>query len=183
MCYQFYFVFFMVVIQPLLVGCQVPRLCVVPLSYRYGRCEQQPSKLVLPVVGGGEERVEKKIPVEFPGASGSGSIIAPKALKPTVMEIIKNLVWYTVDEGEEYRQENMDRIVNTMLFFYDRHKLFKRDLCILECFVRDVFTDQMRAMFVARLEQALTQRGDNERERSRMASVRSSKKPKTYDRK
>ncbi len=122
---------------------------------------------------------EKKKAEEAGMANEEINVVAPQALKLTVMEILENLVQYTLDSGEARYQENIERIIYALILFYDAERLMRKD--ILECaqLIKARIGEAFFVQFDAQLDQILKQKYKIMYEQGAEAESFMSKKQKT----
>jgi len=178
--YPLYLVLFIMIFQPIFSLCQVPQSTTVvhPIQRRYLKPAQKPPVFTIPIVFK-EKKAEVETKVEKVSTEEI-EVIIPVALRPTVREILENLVQYTVDSDELQRQENIERIVHVVILFYDSRKLFKTDLDEIANLIKAKFSEPLLHQFKMQLDKEFEQRFKGTREHSE-SSAPMTKKPKSAD--
>jgi hypothetical protein len=168
------------IFQPSFSLCQAPqsKTVVSSVQRRYLKPAQKPPVFTISIVFK-EEKVEVETKVEKVSTEEI-EIIAPVALRPTVREILENLVQYTVDSDESQRQENIERIVHVVILFYDSRKLFKADLADIANLIKARFSEPLLNQFNMQIDKAIEQKFKGTRQHSE-SSAPMSKKPKSSD--
>ena len=176
-----YFVIVIMMVQPVFCWCQAPRPSAgsLPLIRVYLKPSRKPPVFSIPIVFKEKKGEEKKKAEEAGMANEEINVVAPQALKLTVMEILENLVQYTLDSGEARYQENIERIIYALILFYDAERLMRKD--ILECaqLIKARIGEAFFVQFDAQLDQILKQKYKIMYEQGAEAESFMSKKQKT----
>ncbi len=178
-----YLVIVIMIVQPMFSWCQAPRSSAgsLPLIRVYLKPAQKPPVFSIPIVFKEREGEEKNKTEEAGIEHEESNVVAPQAMKPTVMEILENLVQYTLDSGEARHQENIERIIHALIFFYDSRRLMRKDILACAQLIKAKIGETFFDRFDAQLDQILKQKYKIMYEQGAEAESLMSKKPKTDD--
>ncbi len=178
--YPLYLVLFIIIFQPIFSLCQAPQPASVvhPIQRRYLKPAQKPPVFKIPIVFK-EEKVEAETKVTKVSTEEI-EVIIPVAVRPTAREVVENLVQYTVDSDESQKQEDIERIVHAIWFFYDSTKLFKTDFDEIANLIKAKFSEPLLHHFKMQLDKEFEQRFKGTREHSESPAPMT-KKPKASD--